>query len=270
MARPKTRKIEKIAVATIAEPAVLIRSEDKQSDAIQDLARSIKANGQIEPIIVRPAGDGYSLVVGWRRLQACKYAELPFIDAEVRDIGDEELIQLRWAENEDRLQVNPADECRFIVELKTLTGKKQAELAQMIGKTEGYVSQRLAVAKGYPEILERLQSGEISFAQARELVKFPTPESAERYAHICRESGASETALRRWRMDEEQYEQSPSAEREEYVPDMSSSSSEPNFFCECCREQKYMRDINVMKLCPECKGTIIEAVTDADAAAAGN
>ena len=257
----KKRVILKVPVADVQSPAYMVRSESVDSPAVQVLAQRIQEVGLIQPIVVRPVDDRYVLIAGWRRLHAHKFAQIPLIDADVRDVDEETAMKMRCQENEDREDVNPADGCRFVREIMILSGKNQKQVAQMLGKSEGYISQRLRVLDGYPCVYNALLKEEITFNQARELVQYPDEVYAKQYMHIAREQGASADTLRRWCADLQQdpvvqaQVGEPEQEHEVVVP------TEMQFMCECCRNAQYMRDVVILKLCYTCANGIIAAAT---------
>ncbi|MCI0480469.1 MAG: ParB/RepB/Spo0J family partition protein, partial [Candidatus Dadabacteria bacterium] len=83
---------------------------DIDEDSLKELIQSIKENGVLQPILVRPRGDGYELVAGERRVRAARLAGLTRIPAEVREIPDEMMLTLALVENLLRADLNPIEE----------------------------------------------------------------------------------------------------------------------------------------------------------------
>lgn len=139
--------------------------------ALDELAASIATRGVIQPIIVRPHGEGrYELVAGERRWRAAQKARLHDIPALVRDLSDREVMALALIENLQREDLNPVEEARAYQRLSEDEGMTQAEIARMVEKSRSHVAniQRLL---GLPEsVLDLVEEGRLSMGHARALI----------------------------------------------------------------------------------------------------
>lgn len=139
--------------------------------ALDELAASIASRGVIQPIIVRPHGEGrYQLVAGERRWRAAQKARLHEIPALVRDLSEREVMALALIENLQREDLNPVEEARAYQRLAEDEGMTQAEIAGMVEKSRSHVAnlQRLL---GLPEkVLDLVEAGKLSMGHARALV----------------------------------------------------------------------------------------------------
>lgn len=139
--------------------------------ALDELAASIATRGVIQPIIVRPQGEGrYQLVAGERRWRAAQKARLHDIPALVRDLSDREVMALALIENLQREDLNPVEEARAYQRLSEDEGMTQAEIARMVEKSRSHVAnlQRLL---GLPEdVLDLVEVGRLSMGHARALI----------------------------------------------------------------------------------------------------
>ena len=139
--------------------------------ALDELAASIASRGVIQPIIVRPQGEGrYQLVAGERRWRAAQKARLHDIPALVRDLSDREVMALALIENLQREDLNPVEEARAYQRLSEDEGMTQAEIARMVEKSRSHVAnlQRLL---GLPEdVLDLVEAGRLSMGHARALI----------------------------------------------------------------------------------------------------
>jgi len=108
-----------------------------------DLAQSIKENGVIEPIIVRPNGKGYIVVAGERRFKAAEIAKLATIPAIVRKVADADALKIQLIENVQRENVQFMEEAYGIAKLRTDHDLDVAEICKMLGKSDAWVYQRL-------------------------------------------------------------------------------------------------------------------------------
>ena len=139
--------------------------------ALDELAASIAARGVIQPIIVRPLGNGaYQLVAGERRWRAAQKAHLHTIPALVRELDEREVMALALIENLQREDLNPVEEARAYHRLSDSEGMTQAEIAKLVDKSRSHVAnvQRLLAL---PEtVLDMVEAGELSMGHARALI----------------------------------------------------------------------------------------------------
>lgn len=139
--------------------------------ALDELAASIAARGVIQPVIVRPQGEGrYQLVAGERRWRAAQRAQLHEIPAIVRELTEREVMALALIENLQREDLNPIEEARAYHRLSEDEGMTQAEIAKLVDKSRSHVAnlQRLL---GLPAlVIELVEEGRLSMGHARALV----------------------------------------------------------------------------------------------------
>ena len=138
--------------------------------ALGELAESIAARGVIQPIIVRPKGDGYELVAGERRWRAAQRARLHEIPAIVRDLEGREVMALALIENLQREDLNPVEEARAYARLSDDEGMTQAEIAKLVDKSRSHVANIQRLLSLPDEVLELVSRGELSMGHARALI----------------------------------------------------------------------------------------------------
>ena len=118
---------------------------DLDDAVVEGLAKSIEGVGLLQPVVVRPLGDGYELVFGLHRLEACRRLGWKTIPARVEEVSDEEAFLLNVVENLQRNgHINPVAEARGYKHLIE-RGWTMVQIAEKIGKSCGYVSDRLRV-----------------------------------------------------------------------------------------------------------------------------
>lgn len=151
--------------------------------ALDELAASIAHRGVIQPVIVRPIGEGkYQLVAGERRWRAAQRAQLHEIPALIRSLDEREVMALALIENLQREDLNPVEEARAYQRLADDEGLTQAEIARMVDKSRSHVAniQRLL---GLPEaVLTLVEEGSLSMGHARALIGFEDAETLARNA----------------------------------------------------------------------------------------
>lgn len=151
-----------------------IKSNPKQPrkffTGIKELSESIKSKGLLEPIMVRPVEGKFEIIHGERRWRACKMAGLAEIESIIRDISEDEAYELSLIENIQRENLTPTEEARAFKQLQE-KGYKQNAIAQMIGKGQSYVSQKIRLL-GVPEhIMIFLDRGEMTENHVRQIMK---------------------------------------------------------------------------------------------------
>ncbi|MCV0383256.1 MAG: ParB/RepB/Spo0J family partition protein [Erythrobacter sp.] len=139
-------------------------------EALDQLAASIEARGVIQPIIVRPKGDGYELVAGERRWRAAQKARLHEIPAIVRDLDQREVMALALIENLQREDLNPVEEARAYQRLAEDEDMTQAEIAQLVDKSRSHVANFQRLLALPDDVLALVAGGDLAMGHARALI----------------------------------------------------------------------------------------------------
>ncbi len=138
---------------------------------LNELAESIRVRGVIQPIIVRPQGEGrYQLVAGERRWRAAQKARLHQIPAIVRELDDREVMALALIENLQREDLNPVEEARAYRRLADQEGMTQAEIAAMVDKSRSHVANMQRLLDLPDDVLGLVAAGSLSMGHARALI----------------------------------------------------------------------------------------------------
>ena len=141
------------------------------SDALEELARSIRNRGVLQPILVQPAGgDEYTVVAGERRFRAAKLAGLTEIPVLIHSFSELEKTEIALIENLQREDLSPVEEAKGYKTLIDVGSLTQEEVAQRVGKNRATVANSLRLLKLPAEILEALDKGRISAGHARALL----------------------------------------------------------------------------------------------------
>lgn len=151
---------------------------------IEELARSIKANGVIQPIVVRKAEQGFEIIAGERRWRASQRAGLLKVPVVVRDVPDDRLLAVALIENIQREDLNPIEEAQAYRRLADDYHLTQDQIAESVGKDRSSVANFMRLLKLPLEIRENLGAGALSMGHARALLAIPD-ENAQ--LHIARE-----------------------------------------------------------------------------------
>lgn len=151
-------------------------------DSIEELAASIREHGVLQPVIVQPLPDGrYQLVAGERRWRAARVAGLSTVHAIVRQVSEEERLELALVENVQREDINAVDEAIAYRALMERFGMTQEEVARKVGKSRTAVANTLRLLTLEEEILDGLRQGKITEGHARALLMAPEEARMELY-----------------------------------------------------------------------------------------
>ena len=160
-------------------------------DQLSELSESIKANGVLQPILVRKKGEGYEIVAGERRYQAAKLAGLKEIPAVVRDIAEEDVFQLALIENLQRSDLDPIEEAqgyRQLIDEKSLT---QEQLAKLLSKSRPAIANTLRLLDLPKDVQGLMASGKLTAGHARAILAVPTEEGRLQLAEKVAAEGLS-------------------------------------------------------------------------------
>ena len=139
-------------------------------DELDELAESIRKQGIIQPLVVRPDDSSYELVAGERRLRAAVLAGLEQVPVIVVDVADEEMLQMTIVENIQREDLNPMEECEGYHRLISEFALTQEQVSSRVGKKRSTVANFLRLKNLPQQIQKSLRGGEVSMGHARALL----------------------------------------------------------------------------------------------------
>jgi ParB family chromosome partitioning protein len=174
--------LQKISVDSISPnpyQARMVWSEQELSE----LTESIRANGIIQPIIVRPIGTGFQLIAGERRLRAAELASLKSVPALVRRATDEQLHEWALVENIHRVDLNPIERAKAYQEYISTFSLTQAEAAERLGEGRSVLANYIRLLDLPQEIKQMLADSQLSMGHARAILALPTDELRRKLAN---------------------------------------------------------------------------------------
>ena len=146
-------------------------------ETLAELSASIAEHGLLQPIAVRPrASGGYLIVAGERRWRASRMAGLTEVPVIVKDVTDEQAMELALVENLQREDLDPVEEAVGIRELMDRCGLTQEQAARKLGKSRSALANILRLLTLPDSVLELLKSGFITIGHAKVVLGLPTPE----------------------------------------------------------------------------------------------
>ncbi len=166
---------------------------------LEELAASIRENGVLQPVLVRPHGDGFQLVAGERRVMAAQRAGLLKVPVVVKDVPDDRLLILALVENIQREQLNPIEEAQAYQSLLEALGGTQEELAAHLGKERSTIANALRLLKLPPAVKLLVADGQLSPGHGRALLASDAPPAElSRMAKVMVQKGWSVREAERW------------------------------------------------------------------------
>ena len=152
-------------------------------DQLAELASSITANGVVQPILVRPQANGrFQLIAGERRWRASQLAGKATVPAILRQVSDEQAMEITIVENLQRADLNPMEQARAFERLSREFHMTQEQMAVRTGKDRASVSNFLRLLRLPNTVQSRVESGDLSFGHARALLALEHAEEMEKAA----------------------------------------------------------------------------------------
>jgi ParB family chromosome partitioning protein len=162
-------------------------------EAMEDLVRSVKETGIVQPLLVRKKDDGYELIAGERRLRAAGEAGLTEVPVVVRDVTEQESLELALIENLQREDLNVVDEAVGYKMLAEKFGMTQERIAERVGKARASVANAMRLLELPDEVRDLLVEGKLSAGHAKVLLGL---EIAEERLLLARQAVAEGTSVR--------------------------------------------------------------------------
>lgn len=146
-----------------------------QADRLEELAQSIRANGIIQPLIVRRSGARYELVAGERRWRAAKLAALERVPVVVQEFAEDRILEVALIENIQREDLNPIEAAHAFDRLVREMGLSHEEIGRRTGKDRSSIANFVRLLKLPPEVQRLVAEGRLPMGQARAILALPDP-----------------------------------------------------------------------------------------------
>ncbi len=166
-----------------------------EPEAFAELVHSVREFGVLQPIVVRPKGSGFELIMGERRLRASKEAGLAKVPAIVRETADENMLRDALLENLHRSNLNPLEEASAYKQLLEDFGSTQEQLADRLGRSRPQITNTLRLLKLPLPVQSRVAAGVLSAGHARALLGAPDEVTMTAFAEKTVREGLSVRSL---------------------------------------------------------------------------
>ena len=150
--------------------------QDLREEGLRELADSIRAQGVVQPVVVRPLGEGrYELIAGERRWRAAQLAELPEVPAVIREVSDQAAIAMALIENIQREDLNPLEEAAALHRLISEFNLTHQQAAEAVGRSRAAVSNLLRLLELTEDVQRLVRERKLDMGHARALLPLPPP-----------------------------------------------------------------------------------------------
>ena len=174
MLNPDVYVEESLPVDSIKSPRILVRESEASSardNTVRELTASMRQHGLLHPIIVRPVEDGFEIVAGNRRFEACRILHWKHIPAKVRELSEKEAFEIQLIENIQRRTLNPIEEATAFKNYTTKFGwGGESQLANSISRSEQYVSNRIQLLRLPKAIIDQISKNRLKVSHAQEII----------------------------------------------------------------------------------------------------
>ncbi len=164
-----------------------------RDQALEELAQSIRSTGVIQPVVLRPTGSRYQLIAGERRWRAAQRAGLHRVPAVLREVTDEQALEMTLVENLQREDLNPLEQASAFERLISKFQLTQEEVAARTGKDRATIANSIRLLKLDPPILAMLEDGSITAGHGRALLSI---EDTQRRLALARKAAAGSITVR--------------------------------------------------------------------------
>ncbi|MFA7095598.1 MAG: ParB/RepB/Spo0J family partition protein [Gammaproteobacteria bacterium] len=158
---------------------------DMRQETLQELADSIRAQGVVQPIVVRPVGKEYEIIAGERRWRAAQLAGLSEVPCVVRNVPDQAAVAMALIENIQRENLNPLEEANALQRLIDEFDMTHAQAAEAVGRSRAAVSNLLRLRELSDEIKHLIEQGALEMGHARALLGLPPEKRVEAARHVA-------------------------------------------------------------------------------------
>ena len=205
------------------------------ADELAELADSIRQHGVLQPLLVRRKGSGYEIVAGERRYQAARAAGLDEVPVVVREISDDEVLELALIENLQRSDLTPLEEARGYRQLIDEKGLTQEALAGILSKSRSAITNTLRLLDLPEEVQEMVEDGRLTAGHARAVLAVP---SVDGRVALARKVAAEHLSVRETERLAPLFSVSQDVETRSRAP-------QPQYFKRAARQMRLALDTNV-------------------------
>ena len=232
-----------------------------EEDEIKELMSSIRSQGLLQPLVVKPRKDRYEISAGHRRLIALNKLGITEAMCHIKDVADKDVAINRASENVIRVNVSPIEEAKSYKELCDDFNMTCEEIADSLGKSPGTIKRRIDLLKMPEEAIHALHTKKVSVGVAESLCCITDRTAFSYYLGCAIDNGITVEVARQWASDWKQAEVHK-------ANDVKPGDSIPSVFldrpcyvaCDTCGGASEIKEIKMIRCCPTCMKNIISTL----------
>jgi len=222
-------------------------------EADDDLLSSIKEMGILEPLIVKEVPDGYEIIAGNRRFTQAGRAGFPAVPCIVEKVTGAQSDKIQLHENLKRLNPSHVDQAYAFAHLIKKYEMTETQVANLIHRSIGYVSQHLSLLQTDEVILSAVQNGRINFSIARELIACQDSDERKRLCEYIEKTGASVDIVKQWVRESNRETENIEHDHKLEIQNNPIMEREiPHYPCSVCTTLTKYDEIKTIRMCPGC------------------
>jgi len=237
------------------DPPIDAARDSIDPDKVRELAESIRAEGLLQPILVRPYDGRFEVVIGHRRYLAHRLIGEVKIKSIVKELTDDEVFIIRSIENDQREDLNPIERAKNYKKLREKFNFSTHQIAQKVGKSHQTVMRYLKLLEVPEDFQDALIKGKISMEVALCLVKIEDPDFRKYYFKAAVDNGATLTVAEMWVSDYEKTRIGPGQGYEGGRGDLGEPQETLPIYqtCVCCTGPCDVNKVKYIPVCPSCE-----------------
>lgn len=261
---PKNDKNFKQILVALIDPPTQADRESINPERIRELADSIKAQGLLQALVVRPKSGRYEIIAGHRRFLAVSTLGLTHVTCNVKELSDEDAALAKAMENMQREDLTPIEEARAYKRLSDNFNMTYQQISEKSGKTAIVVKRRIALLTYHPDVIAAIHERKIPVSVGEELHGIDDVNTLKYYLDLAIENGVTKDVIRLW---VKEYKDNVRRSQTASVP----FESLPNpmdpkpvwLTCDCCNGPVEISESKLIRSCPGCIQNIDQALKQA-------
>lgn len=252
------QKLNSLPLSQIDEPTNAMRSTFDEAK-LHSLEESIRKNGLLSPILLKPIGERFEIIAGHRRFIAFQRLRKSHIPAIVLHVDEETLESMRYHENSEREEIDPVDEAIYLSKLKEKYKCTIVHLAGLTGKSKSYISERLQILDYDHHLLEALTAKHIPFSIARILNRCKDVDDQRELVKNAVRSGCTVRVASDWVNmcnSEIDYDVETLTQPSEETSEAPTTASQIMTVCSVCGETHPNNSVKLTYICTPCYSKI--------------
>lgn len=251
-------QIQVVKIELIDRPVKIAR-ETIDPEKVRELAESIRENGLLEPVILRPVNGRFEMVAGDRRFLAHKLLDLKVINAVVKELDDQQTVVIRGIENLQRENLTASEEAMTYLDLKENGGMMPSKIAKRFGKSHATISRYLNFAKCPEDVRRAVDQKRVSLNTLETLQEIDDPDAFKYFFDMAAANGVTDKVARMWVDDYFKTKSGQFYSEDGTRPpcDIEVEAKPVYMTCEVCHSACEIHKVRNLIVCPDCRKKVM-------------